>query len=204
MTTRASAAASVTALLLATLVLSALTTAAAGSARAADDRADDELEATPGERHWYGWPLLISDTASLVIARFALEGSDSSSGLMIAGATYALVPGAVHLIHGNPKLALASVGVRISLPLLGAALMSDVSDCGSDSSFGCGYADPYIGFMLGASAAIVIDHLMSIDRHAPPRDPRHVRSTRRPPAIEVAPTLAVTPRGGALGLLGRF
>lgn len=188
-------------ILLATLLFSAATTSAA---RAADDRANDQIADTTGERHWYGWPLLISDTASLVTALVALDGSDNEIGVRLAGATYAFVPAAVHLYHGNEMRALASVGLRVGLPLLGAYLMHGVSDCGPGSSIGCGFGDAIAGFTLGAGAAIAIDHVMSIDRHAPARDPRYVRATRRPPAMEVAPTLAVTPRGGALGLLGRF
>lgn len=188
-------------ILLVTLLFSAAATSAAS---AADDGANDQSDVTPSERHWYGWPLLISDTASLVTAVVALEGRDSRIGLGIAGATYAFGPAAVHLLHGNPARAMGSVALRVGLPLLGAYLMDGTSDCGPGSRIGCGYGDAIAGFMLGASAAIAIDHVMSIDRHAPARDPRYVRATRRPPAMDVTPTLAVHPRGGALGLVGRF
>lgn len=185
-------------------VLLATTLTAASPASAAPEATDRDAEATAGERHWYGWPLLITDTASLVLARLALEGSDNNVVLGLAGATYALAPAAMHAIHGNEVRALTSAGLRVGLPVLGMYLFDGISDCGPDSGLGCGYGDAYLGFLVGASAAIVIDHVMSVDRHAPARDPRHARSRRRPAALDVTPTLAVHQRGGALGLVGRF
>jgi hypothetical protein len=70
----------------------------------------------------------------------------------------------LHAAHGNSGRAVASVGLRVGLPLLGATLgASAAQGCQGDW---CGLGDVLVGGLVGMGAAEVADLLMATDEHA--------------------------------------
>jgi hypothetical protein len=119
------------------------TSAASGSAPAVAD----------GLRHWYGWQSLLVDAGSLVLMPLA------GAGLV----TYALGPPIVHAAHGRGGPALASVLLRVGMPLvLGAAGLGIGALAMPSNQSNDGLAEgPVIlglgGLVVGALGAMAID-----------------------------------------------
>jgi hypothetical protein len=140
---------------------------------------------------WYGGYTLMADGISLgaAIAGAISEGSGGEPFLWIAGGGYLLGAPIVHLAHGNPGRAAASLGLRVGLPLafFGTGLI--IEDCPKGDF--CGLASFVIGVPLGMAAAIALDASLLA------RDTVEQRFT-------IAPTAVLTRNSAAIGVGGTF
>ena len=109
---------------------------------------------------------------------------------------YVIGPPLMHVSNGRPRRALASVGMRVGLPLIGLAIGDSIPrDCGDTGD--CMSA-PSTGLLIGLGAGIVVasavDAIFLADGDAPATKPK---TSWRP--------VAHSTRGGfALGIAGRF
>jgi len=85
----------------------------------------------PLEQSWYGEQTLLVDGASLAvgIAMVGVRGAEAAGLATIVGG-YLLGAPIVHLSHGHGEKALGSLGLRLGLPLGGAALTCLAGGCG--------------------------------------------------------------------------
>lgn len=90
---------------------------------------------------WYGWQTLSLDAAALGlgVVSFATADSEETASALFAWSalsTYAFGPPAVHLLRGHEGKSLASLGLRVGVPVLAAGLASigrDERKCSSAS-----------------------------------------------------------------------
>jgi hypothetical protein len=165
--------------------------------------------APPGEQgRWYGWELILSDALFLMLAADGNnanpESGLGSAGLPIGLAGLALVPPALHVVHGNPRRAAFGFLVRsVAVGLWGVAVLSD-KDSGScngqDSCAGISSGDVALVGMavaaaLGAGIYVFIDDFWYSRTPAAP-------AAR--PLLTMAPSLSLRSDGGVVGLAGRF
>lgn len=140
------------------------------------------------ERESYGWQIAIADVAGTVL----LLESDHSRGSANAGlGVYALGGPIIHLAHDQSGRALASLALRIGLPLASAWVWGHCSssddDCDNEGTVA-------IGVILGAVTAMVIDATAL----------SHPVKATRPPSATWTPQLAATPQRVSLGVLAQF
>lgn len=131
----------------------ALFTTAPGLARA--ERAVP-VEESRTERVWYGWQTLVVDGIALT-APFALASagaeSEVAANTFLLG--YALGGPAVHFAHGNVGRGFGSFGLRVGLPLGGAAVGAlATSRAGCDY---CALGGAVLGTFGGIGGAIALD-----------------------------------------------
>ena len=145
--------------------------------------AAEPLSPTPNE-HWYGWELGIADGGSLAIIATGFGLAISNDGdrnasddaaftiVQVGLAGYLALAPVLHVVHGRPVLrVLGSVGLRIGLPLAGAALgAAAMSGCNSSDSWGtsCQAAGAGAGMLLGIVGAMAIDAALAFE----PPNPR--------------------------------
>jgi len=139
----------------------------------------------PTELKWYGWQVLLADGAILGFAVLSRQ-ADVAVGWVGAGA-------AVHAGNGHYGRSAASVGLRVALPFLGAALGASGSR-GCTGDF-CGLGDVVGGALVGAGIAEVVDLVMATNEHevAPPK-----------PSTSWTPVASVRPAGATFGIAARF
>jgi hypothetical protein len=139
----------------------------------------------PPEERWYGWQILISDASSLVLAGFA--GPLGAAGYLVA-------PPLIHVSHGQGMRALASVGLRIGLPLAGAAIAIVGTDsCSNGELEFCDVGWIAVGVLVGLSG-MGVDIAFANEPIHPPK----------PVASRLLPQLRVSEREVRVGLLGSF
>jgi hypothetical protein len=153
--------------------------------------------APASDYRWYGFELLAADALSLTaMYAGAASGTDALAVPGVVG-LFVAAP-LVHAVEGNGGRALGSLGVRLVLPIAGAALASwdyDRNDKGDGCDCMGGALATFGGFALGLVSAMAVDALvLGWEREAPP--PRK--------QLSLVPTVAVTPGGGGVGLAGRF
>lgn len=121
------------------------------------------------ETRWYGWQTLAVDAAATAIIVTSVSEQDggsraldigTGSGKMILGlgiGTYALGGAAVHIAHGQPWKAVASVGVRAVSPVVmtGAGMLVAIPACGGGGY--CALAGALFGVIAGALVGSVVD-----------------------------------------------
>lgn len=134
---------------------------------ATDETSEDEPSST--ETKWYGWQTLITDGASLLVTPIVPVGG--AGGYLLGGPI-------VHIAHGRPATAAASLGVRIGAPLLGwfTGKALAAHECSSCSSRLVGGIYGVIGAGLGATAAVAIDAAVLGRKRAPIEQPRKTAS----------------------------
>jgi len=142
------------------------------------------------EQRWYGGFILMSDGISLATAiAGGFAGHRGEPLLWIGGGGYLLGAPVVHLAHGNPGRAAASLGLRVALPIAFFGVGTVIEDChGQDF---CGLGSMVIGVPLGMATAIALDAALLA------RD-----TVKRPLAL--VPTAAFGPNSASLGLSGSF
>jgi hypothetical protein len=163
---------------------------------------------------WYGWQILTADAVAftVAIAGAATNGSGSDDVAVTGLASFVLGGPIIHAAHGRGRIALASAGLRVALPVLGAVIgASAAPHCPSpgaptsgDQTIGfCvdpAAIDAIYGMLIGMVVATSIDAAaLSWDRVPAPPD---TASTR--PTLHLAPVAFVRPQpgGGAEGMLG--
>jgi hypothetical protein len=166
----------------------------------------------PTEGYWYGWQTASSDAASVAVV---LIGSATRASVVTAlgvGGTFFGAPG-VHLANGRGAIGLASLGLRLALPLLGgfvgyAAAGTCHDDPHATSLFGnCflhGYSEAAIGGLVGLGSAMVIDAsaLAYGTREVEPPSPPRERGA--PHITSIAPAYDPVTRTAAVGMGGSF
>lgn len=163
--------------------------------------------------HWYGWQPLVADGLTFtVFMASAFNTHRNGSGILLAtGASYLLVPPIIHLAHGRPGIAAASLGLRLGVPL-GAALLGGglASGCGDGY---CGIAGAALGFVVGIVAASAIDVGALSNEEGNDAPPAEEAAATPPARVRPPPprSVALTPVGGPrreggfdLGLGGTF
>ena len=139
--------------------------------------APQQNEVPVDSRRWYGWKTLIVDGAALSLVGAALvvelperSGDEHAVKVVLGGAAlvYAVGGPTIHLVQRRPWHALASLGMRGGLPIVGAVVWEAVS-CPSSSrersSVQCGMFPLLFGLTAGALAAMALDaSLLAWDR----------------------------------------
>ena len=149
----------------------------------------------------YRYQVIVSDAASISVALVGAavggDGGDIRPWLVASAVTYTLGAPTIHGVHGNLAHAGISLGVRVSLPLLGMGIGSlaagnecdgSPSPCNELGSEKVGY-----GIAIGVLAAMVIDAGVIA---------RPIRRSLATPAV--TPTMSTTPGGATFGLAGAF
>jgi len=142
---------------------------------------------------WYGWQVLPIDVAAIaLIASGASKGFDDRGlhAALLGFGMFELGGPIVHIAHDNWAAAGGSLMLRLTLPVLGAAIASDAA-CRPSDAF-CGAR---AGAWLGAGAAIAIDAAAL------------GREQVRPDAaasFQVAPVVTAEAHGATLGAAGTF
>jgi hypothetical protein len=108
------------------------------------------------DQQWYGYQTLIGDALSDGLIATGAWGPRGVPRLGLA--SYVVLAPAIHIVHGEPKRAAASLGMRVGLAGLGAIMGSSV--CGNHSAKNddedC-LAEIFVGAIVGAVAAQAID-----------------------------------------------
>lgn len=139
----------------------------------------------------------------LAVGMFAYAVDDNDDDLLtLSLGTYALGAPLVHLIKGRTGTALASVGMRLGFPLVGAMLgealhtepkcqVGYVEDCGFEQSPS---DEAVLGLLVGIGTAMVVDSAYLARGDKP----------KAPPRPQWSPTLRASQGGFALGAAGTF
>lgn len=136
----------------------------------------------------YGLTLLLVDAAVLVTSIVAQEPGATIVGYELSGPL-------VHVMHGNSKGSLHSLAIRNLLPA-GAFLIGNAIDDSGCSEEACFFPyGAFLGGMLGAGAALVLDWAVLAKK--PVQTPRAADQT-------VAPTLALDRDRIVFNLAGTF
>lgn len=168
----------------------------------------DDSPASSNDYSWYGWQLLFSDVAALgMTAAFA-----ENSGVYLGGATWALAPGVIHALHGNPGRGAASLGLRITLPVLGAVIGAsggNYQQCTRQA------ADPdacdnrldeaVTGVLVGSVIAMLVDYSAFAWQTSDTSAPQPSQSTALlPKGTTIIPAVGTLKNGVSLGVSGTF
>lgn len=107
----------------------------------------------PVERRWYGLPTLLLDSIAIGLMGGAVA-SERGGYLGAGGILYVITGPAVHGAHHRGGAALASLALRVGLPLIGAGAGA-ASHCEGDDF--CAVEGAARGMLGGAIVASVID-----------------------------------------------
>jgi hypothetical protein len=152
-----------------------------------------------GPTRWYGYQLLLADALSVGLV---YAGAGSGTGALATAGVGGMLLGApiVHAVQGEPGRAFGSLGLRLAMPLAGAAIAMWAYDRGNRDSRSCdcmgGALAGMGGMVLGLGAAMLTDALLLGWR---PETPARKRTS-----IAMIPSVGVAPGGGSVGLAGRF
>jgi hypothetical protein len=164
----------------------------------------------------YGWSIVAMDAAALALegAAIAIAVSDKpddktpATMLALTGlSVYLFGPMYLHLVRGNPRNALWSVGLRFGAPLVigGSFALASAAGCHDpapdpnypdESWCQCGCTNVMMG-LLGAALGIVA--AMAIDAGVVAREP-----ARRERAWNLAPSFDPRTRAAGLSLTGAW
>ena len=148
------------------------------------------------EEHWYGWKVLAADAAGIL-------GTVSCVSFLEAEACvipYFIAAPTVHLTHGRPMHALASVGVRLAFPIAGAIVGAQLANCSAQSDHLnlCGLSEIGMGILIGTVVASAFDMavLSTETRERPAATPSRLSF--------LSPSVSAGPNGTSFGLRGSF
>jgi hypothetical protein len=151
------------------------------------------VDEAPPTRVWYGWQTLLADGAGLAAFAGCVSLMGPGDPELLCLIPFLGASPAVHVAHDNPGRALLSLALNTTLPFAGGAIGAAVADCSKDQ-FLCGLSEIGLGVLAGLATAVVIDTALAYEEVKPRRLARR----------SFMPTLAATPRGGAVGLVGQF
>jgi hypothetical protein len=169
-----------------------------GTARG--DDLPDPNPAHPGNG-WYGWKILLADGAVAGATGLCVAaGLEDPCWVPLSG--YLFASPIIHGVHRGPLRAIASVALRLSLPILGYWIGSKIPDCSINNYDGnCGLGESLFGAALGATTAVAIDSVWAFDD---PSARAAVPSGSRAPGFSAMPAVSLMARGAGVGLAGRF
>lgn len=159
------------------------------------------------KRHWYGWQTLATDGAGigLIVMGGALGYRGLAAGTATSIGVGALFLGgpSVHVAHGRWGIGVLDFGLRLTLPLVGAALAGSMQCSGE-----CG-GPVVVASMIGL-APIWIDAGILAHEDVPVESARHDARQRMPRSLarlgvtELHPTTLPTRHGVVLGVKATF
>jgi hypothetical protein len=166
---------------------------------------DQSRSAEVTDEHWYGPHTLAADAipASLFLLAIPVD-NDSEAGFWATGAVaFAVGAPGVHLAHGQPWAALGSLGMRLSVPIVGMFIGAKIDEslpmkCGP--MLDCEMSSTYLtaGGLIGAAAVSAIDaSLVAFERQPE-------RTVAASYGVSLFPAFALSERGGRLSLSGSF
>lgn len=179
------------------LVLAGAFPSTAG-AQAPGDAPADNTVATPAHTKstttWYGWQIALADLTAL-----GLAVKTETSELLLA--EYLFGGLVIHAAHGEQRKALASVGLRVGVPVVGFLLGAAQGSCNDEEDFDCGLGAMVAGTVIGMGTAAVLDWFWLANKT---RRVEGRTALLRTHGIEANPTLAVQRDGARIGLAGTF
>jgi hypothetical protein len=146
-------------------------------------------------RRWYGWQTLIADGATVTLVPAVASQLDSDGTAIAVGmvGSYLLAAPIIHLAHGRPGIAAASLGLRAGLPMGGALLGAALAgDCRGEL---CGAGGAVIGFVVGILGATTLDAVV-LSREPREDDESNSDDDARSAPPQVKRGFALTPTGG--------
>lgn len=160
------------------------------------------------QKRWYGYQTLATDAASVALLGLAIAADDNGTAqtgfLVASGATYAIAPGVVHGVHGNPGRAVGDVAIRVFAPVVttgvGALLGVATSDRDLGSQLGGVLVGGLIGFVTGVAGAMALDATVLAYDSSPAGAEKKPAKT----GASIAPSFGPTKNGFAAGLSGTF
>jgi hypothetical protein len=163
----------------------------------------------PKRTSWYGWQILIADGAALgMLVGAGAAHNNADPVLALSGVTYALGGPIVHWAHLHGGMGVASLGLRLGLPVglgfLGVALglAIDGGKRGFESASLVGGA---LGFVIGFPTAIALDAAVlareDVEDEAPDAQ---TKAKLQRPSFEVRPDVQTSRTGAQLGVRGTF
>lgn len=183
------------------LLVSFLSSSAAAAPGAPPEPAEYEIDS-------YRPSMIASGvTTGAMFAALAIDDMPRDVGMvfLVAGNLGTAFSGAaVHIAHGEGRRALASVGMRGGLALLGFGIGAAIpcTDPPRENPyayqiFGCEMNGAMIGAIAGVSSAFVLETIFLTDKRVP-------KSRLGSPARTWTPIVNAAPGGGQLGLAGTF
>lgn len=158
------------------------------------------------ETSWYGYQTLFVDASALGVGMLAPKGG---MGFAYAGlATYAVGAPVVHVFHGNGKMALADVALRVGAPI-GAGFVGGIVGAATATDSGlAGLGHVMVGMMYGALAgvgiAVALDSIVLAREEIPATKKADVPRPAPQQHARLVPTLAPSPTGFTGGVAGTF
>lgn len=162
------------------LALLATCSSVTSGARAAEAPADPSPS-------WYGYQALFADGA-------AIAGGIATNGVLFVPA-YLLGAPAVHAIHRRPLRAFVDLGLRLGLPLAGAAAVGGSEYLATREKGGQLLTFGVLGAASGAIAAMTIDATVLAWEDAP---------ARKESALSIAPSVRFFGKEKTFGLVGMW
>ncbi|HEX2660401.1 MAG TPA: hypothetical protein VHU40_19105 [Polyangia bacterium] len=156
----------------------------------------------------YTGQILMADGASVatLVAAGLIDSAGSAdifvNGLTMVGGVGLMMGGSiVHVTHGNGGRAAASLGLRLGLTVVGAAVGAGVANC-KPNEFLCGIGETAVGSLLGLATAITID--AAVLARLRDTDERVTTPPQKRSSVALSPTLVATPTLAFAGLGGQF
>jgi hypothetical protein len=168
------------------------------------------------EKVWYGWQGLISDAIAFTLT---LSGGFSHTGGVLATGIIAFGLGTpiIHMAHGEVGRGFGSMGIRVLLPLLGAAIGAIAGLAASGNSRGNNLSNAgdaagtgaIVGALLGGAGCAIIDAFALGYKSEKVEQPVGSRLTlpssgRSASSLTVIPTFDVRGDRASLGIGGTF
>jgi hypothetical protein len=159
-----------------------------------------------GATEWYGWQTLLADGAalSLVVGGASLQSNKTAQtggGLLAVGGalTYVLGGPIIHVVNERALTGLASLGLRVGVPV-GGTLLGAIGGSAvcrdSSGNWICALVGGVIGFSVGILGAVIVDaSVLARKPVAPAKEQQSVRWI---------PDLSLSPTGGSAGVRGTF
>jgi hypothetical protein len=160
------------------------------------DGGDAPCDDKPEQSHWYGWQTLAVDGTSLALI-FAGAGARADVVAGIGGFGAVLGAPVVHFVHDRVGAGFGSLGLRVALPLAGAAIGASAANCDGHHEMFCGIGEAGVGFIVGAAAAIVIDAAVLARETVVDEGPVPMRTLRLTPIVDPNRRLGAVAVSGA-------
>lgn len=130
----------------------------------------------------------------------SLAGGIAHPGISLSG--YVLGGPLVHLSMGDSTKAMASLGMRLALPIAGGFIGGNLQDC-SDGDSLCGVAGVILGGLMGIGTALVVDWFVLAKKTVYVDEP--MRPGIRLGSAHILPDLMISANGDtSLGVRGMF
>lgn len=168
----------------------------------------------PWTERWYGWQVLIADASSFGFFVLAVDAANQSYGqsstadalMVVGGGGYFLAAPIIHLGHHRVGAAVASLAMRVVLPIVAGEVGLGAQRCptpGTEDYGNCGLQGAAEGVVVGALVASVVDAtLNSVGPQTVDRGDEH--DTKHAPQFGLSPALSADGKRGELRLFGTF